>query len=326
MAYDRNDNRRGRFYDDDRERGRRDERGFFERAGDEVASWFGDEEAERRRREDERMQHGWSRDQDFGSRDRDFDRERFAGRGRLDEGDGRRAMSWRSGYGGYDRDFSPRGYGAAGIDRAYTPTYVGGTGYTGGYGGYSYGAGNDRGYGSGGFGRFEEGERRDFDRDFEQGRSAFAGSGRENDHSYQAWRQRQLNELDRDYDEYRREHQQRFEDDFGTWRQTRQQKRGMLTGIQEHMDVVGSDGQTVGKVDCVRGDHIVLTQSDSDDNRHHSISCSMIDSVEGDQVRLEVPAEEAKSRWQTLDNDRGMFGREPEREANLERSFSGTYR
>lgn len=31
-----------------------DDRGFFERAGDEVRSWFGDEEAERRRAEDER--------------------------------------------------------------------------------------------------------------------------------------------------------------------------------------------------------------------------------------------------------------------------------
>ena len=31
-----------------------EDRGFFERAGDEVASWFGDEEAERRRREDVR--------------------------------------------------------------------------------------------------------------------------------------------------------------------------------------------------------------------------------------------------------------------------------
>lgn len=315
MAHDQNDIRRGRFYDEDRERGRRDERGFFERAGDEVASWFGDEEAERRRREDERMQHGWSRE-------RNFDRDRFAGRGRSDEGNGRRAMNWRSGYGGYDRDFSPRGYGAAGIDRGYAPAYVGGTGYTGGYGGYDYGSGSDRGYGSGGFGRFEEDERRDFDRSFEQGRGGF---GRENDRSYQAWRQRQLNELDRDYDEYRREHQQRFENDFGTWRQARQQKRGMLTSIQEHMDVVGSDGQIIGKVDCVRRDLIVLTKSDSDDNRHHAIGCSMIESVEGDQVRLEVPAEEAKSRWQTLDKDRGEFG-EPEREANLERSFSGTYR
>lgn len=31
------------------------ERGFWDRAGDEMSSWFGDEEAERRRRMDERM-------------------------------------------------------------------------------------------------------------------------------------------------------------------------------------------------------------------------------------------------------------------------------
>ena len=31
-----------------------DERGFFERAGDEISSWFGDDEAERRREMDER--------------------------------------------------------------------------------------------------------------------------------------------------------------------------------------------------------------------------------------------------------------------------------
>jgi osmotically-inducible protein OsmY len=34
-------------------RGRGEERGIFERAGDEIRSWFGDEEAERRRRRDE---------------------------------------------------------------------------------------------------------------------------------------------------------------------------------------------------------------------------------------------------------------------------------
>ena len=59
MAHDQNDIRRGRFYDEDRDRGRRDERGFFERAGDEVASWFGDEEAQRRREADERR---WARE------------------------------------------------------------------------------------------------------------------------------------------------------------------------------------------------------------------------------------------------------------------------
>src|SRR3954468_10963562 len=34
--------------------GRDDERGFFDRAGDEVRSWFGDDEAQRRREMDER--------------------------------------------------------------------------------------------------------------------------------------------------------------------------------------------------------------------------------------------------------------------------------
>ena len=64
MAYDRYDTRdapreeRSRWRDD-RDDGRGD-RGFFERAGDKVASWFGDEEAERRRREDRGREGGWS--------------------------------------------------------------------------------------------------------------------------------------------------------------------------------------------------------------------------------------------------------------------------
>jgi osmotically-inducible protein OsmY len=54
----------GGYYQPSRSRGdygRRDERGFFDRAGDEVRSWFGDEEAERRRRQDEREARlrGW---------------------------------------------------------------------------------------------------------------------------------------------------------------------------------------------------------------------------------------------------------------------------
>ncbi len=40
-------------YGRDRPRGRVEERGFWERAGDEVASWFGDDDAERRRHQDE---------------------------------------------------------------------------------------------------------------------------------------------------------------------------------------------------------------------------------------------------------------------------------
>ena len=67
-------------------RDERDERGFFERAGDEVASWFGDEEAERRRRQDQMMderEHGWDRGP---TRRRELlggrDLERFRDRGR----------------------------------------------------------------------------------------------------------------------------------------------------------------------------------------------------------------------------------------------------
>src|SRR4051812_43051396 len=69
MAYDRYEPR-DRSRDEpsrwrDEQSGRHNERGFFERAGDEVASWFGDDEAERRRREDERSgerERGSSRD------------------------------------------------------------------------------------------------------------------------------------------------------------------------------------------------------------------------------------------------------------------------
>src|SRR5436309_1521584 len=75
--FDRNRNRRG---DDRGFYGRRDERGFFERAGDEIASWFGDEDAERRRREDEMREE---RERGFRSRDREhggsWNRERESG-------------------------------------------------------------------------------------------------------------------------------------------------------------------------------------------------------------------------------------------------------
>ena len=73
MAYDRYDtrNERSRWSGDDRSpnatapgtasaasgSGRRDERGFFERAGDEIASWFGDDDAERRQHQEGRDRH-----------------------------------------------------------------------------------------------------------------------------------------------------------------------------------------------------------------------------------------------------------------------------
>ena len=66
MAYDRYDrDERSRWSNNDRSDqsrhrdspGHPDERGFWDRASDEVASWFGDDEAERRRRGDTHRDH-----------------------------------------------------------------------------------------------------------------------------------------------------------------------------------------------------------------------------------------------------------------------------
>src|SRR5207248_314614 len=127
MAYERYPARdaprdeRSRWRDENRERGGSEERGFFERAGDEVASWFGDEEAERRRREDERMrQHerGYGRDW------RGEERGRFYGTGRERERSAReREEEFRSPrWTGRDTDHEPaRGQWQPNRERGYRP-------------------------------------------------------------------------------------------------------------------------------------------------------------------------------------------------------------
>ncbi len=85
--------------------------------------------------------------------------------------------------------------------------------------------------------------------------------------------------------------------------------------IREHMEVIGADGVHVGTVDCVRGDRIVLSKSDStaqmtqgegrEDadfaqmeqgehaSHHHYISLGLVADVEGNQVRLSATGENA---------------------------------
>lgn len=89
-SYGQQDQGRSYGYDRDRNRGGDDlrgydrDRGFFDRAGDEVRSWFGDEEAERRRRQDQRYDEQQARneghaDSHYGewrrSRIQEFDRD-----------------------------------------------------------------------------------------------------------------------------------------------------------------------------------------------------------------------------------------------------------
>jgi hypothetical protein len=312
MAYDRFDTRPGRegSRQSEDERGRRDERGFFERAGDEIASWFGDDDE----RDDERRDRGergrsWAAENGWGGDpERGRGEPRSPGRSRFDsERDQRRSSRpMMSGEGDYRS-------GSGSREGGYRPM-------TGDYGRSE----EERG---GGFGRSQSPWGRD-----EYRRTSSAGSGgggREHDRHYSEWRQRQLDDLDRDYDDYHRERQQHFENDFGSWRQTRQQKRSMLGQAREQMEVVGSDGEPVGKIDRIAGDRAVLTKGDSPDGHHHSIPCTMIDRIEGDKVTLDCTAEQAQKQWRDDHRERALFEREDQGDAGphmLDRSFSGTYR
>lgn len=199
-----------------------EERSFFDRIGDEVRSWFGDEEADRRRQYDEQMHH-------------------------------RYIEAYRLG-------FAPPG-GAAGMKGFGPMTYP-----------HSQSSAS-------------------------RPTTGYVDHDREYDVEYQVWRERQMAALDRDYDEYRREKQQKFDENFGSWRERRSAQLSRLNRVTEHMEVVGSDGQHVGTVDCVRGDHVILTRSDPEsDGVHHSIPAAWIEEVE-DRLILNIPAQQAKAEW-----------------------------
>ena len=322
---------------------RDDDRGFFDRAGDEVKSWFGDEDAERRRELDRQR---WEREQgrDYGyGRDRDDRTSMYEGRGWRGE---RTAGGWGN--------ETPRSYRSSGGSyssrdmRGDYGTSVGSSDYEGaqdtwggsGYGGSEFGGRRfDRAdvgstgahgahpmsapYGAGGgmYGASSTGYR-------SSAREAAIRDQDHHDRHYSEWRNRQMSQLDRDYDDYRREHQSKFEEEFGSWRNKRQGQRQSLNKVTEHMEVVGSDGEHIGTVDKVRGDRIILTKSDPDaGGHHHSIPCSWIDEV-NDKVKVSKSAEEAKNAWRDEERSRALFEREDQGSEGphaLNRSFSGTY-
>jgi hypothetical protein len=69
--------------------------------------------------------------------------------------------------------------------------------------------------------------------------------------------------------------------------------------IQEHMEVVGSDGQHVGTVDCLKGsDRIMLSKNDpKSGGQHHLIAMDWVQYVD-QQVHLNKPSKAAMSEWQ----------------------------
>jgi hypothetical protein len=350
MAYDRYDPRdrsrdeRSRWSDDSSqrwgsgdwrgERGGRDnpdDRGFFDRASDEVASWFGDDEAERRRREDQmrdqRDEPRGARPSDYNrdynrdrssdrDRERSWDRDRSAGPGRYRNWNDNRGAFASGGSSESDYNRQWRGELSSGSNRDRDRFREGGRDYRPMAGDY---------------GRSDsEWERDPYRSTSRAGTRDWSDRSRHEDPHYSSWRDRHMGELDRDYDDYRREHQSKFESDFGSWRERRQQKRGLLSQIREHMEVVGKDDEHVGTVDRLAGDRIILAKSDPDSGGvHHSLSCSDIDRVEGDRVILDCSASQARDRWRDESRGRALFEREDQGEMGprvLDRSFEGTYR
>ncbi|MBU3972110.1 MAG: DUF2171 domain-containing protein [Alphaproteobacteria bacterium] len=69
------------------------------------------------------------------------------------------------------------------------------------------------------------------------------------------------------------------------------------TLIREHLEVVGSDGEHVGRVDHVVGDRIELAKLDlAGGFKHHMIPVSWVDHVD-EHVHLNVTRDVAKARW-----------------------------
>jgi hypothetical protein len=68
--------------------------------------------------------------------------------------------------------------------------------------------------------------------------------------------------------------------------------------IREHMEVVGSDGGHVGKVDHVLGDEIELSKLDLGSGlKHHLIPITWVEMVDDDKVRLNLTKDAAKASW-----------------------------
>jgi hypothetical protein len=68
--------------------------------------------------------------------------------------------------------------------------------------------------------------------------------------------------------------------------------------IREHMDVEGSDGGHVGRVDHVMGDEIELTKLDlASGLKHHMIPISWVERIDHDTLRLNMTKDAARAAW-----------------------------
>lgn len=70
--------------------------------------------------------------------------------------------------------------------------------------------------------------------------------------------------------------------------------------IREHMDVEGSDGKHVGRVDKLMGQEIELTKFDTASGlKHHLIPLTWVEMVDEDTVRLNLTKDAVRAAWRT---------------------------
>ena len=295
----------------------------------EGSDYYGSREYGQRDRSDYgRQSSGYGARDSYGSQG-NYGSQGTYGRGRSGYGadQGRDTFGFGGDYQGYgqrdygQRDYGQRDYGqrdrGLGGDRSGYQRQTGygryeerGRGYTGRPQGYDY---EERGFFDRAgdevrswFGDEEAERRREQDRRLDE-RYGNSAEGSRDEH-YSNWRRQRIGELDRDYDEYRRENATKFENEFNSFRTERQTQRSSLPRVNEHMEVVGSDGEHVGTVDKVRGDRIILTKNDVDaGGRHHSIPSRWIESVDG-KVNIRKTAAEAKAEWRDEERNQAMFG------------------
>ena len=69
--------------------------------------------------------------------------------------------------------------------------------------------------------------------------------------------------------------------------------------IREHMDVFGSCGNKLGRVDRVEGGSIKLTKDSSNDGQHHFIPAEWVQRVDS-HVHLSKDCGAARKEWQSM--------------------------
>lgn len=240
---------RGRHGDDDRGEGGS---GFFERAGQEIRSWFSDDDNDDRRDDRDRSRRDYDQSGNYRGHAQSW-------------GEANRGENWRSGSGG-GSDFS-RGRGA------WSDQPREGYGRARGFGGGRAEAGARGRDSFGGRGSAESIDRGQSGQHF--GYNDMSGMmggfgnqrfGSSQDDHYLSWRNKQLEQLDRDYQDYCRENEQQFHQNFDSWRQSRQSQTGQQAGGMSATGETGSSssGQATGSSSASGGQSSLIGGGSSD--------------------------------------------------------------